>query len=887
MHEIKNINLPKKILDKKIYNKELKNIFNNIDDEIDNQNINYILYEGPPFANGKFHIGHALNKVIKDITIRWHEIQMYNVSYILGWDCHGIPIENKAKTSNKLSRYEIYNVCESITDKYINIQKNQTISLESLVCKNNSYKTKSRQYVYNTICNLFELIQKGVIYIKYRPNFYSIEEQTNLSFSEIEYDQIQHYSLYFMYKVHNKNNIYVLVYTTQPWTIVGNEFICINSCCNYVLFQHNNKNIISCEQYVLDNKITTFQFISIEEITKSQYICAISKKLKPIIINNKIARNEYTGIVHCAPAHGMEDYNASFEIPNITIKNCIDKKGNIITENQYLKNSNILIDTNEKIINVLKELNLYMHHSKIHHRYPVSWRSKKPVYIMSTEQVMMEISTTTINKIIEKCDSVNWNNSASKKSFICTLKDRKDNWCLSRQRVWGTPICIFIKRSNKSILQSENINNEILQLIYKYGKESWFNDLDTDNILIKYGYKPSEYYKCKDILDVWFDSGCVIDYVNKYIYKENCIEYSTIVEGKDQTRGWFQSIAIINTLLGYKKPFNNVIVHGHIKTNNNKKISKSGEKYQIDFDNIINNKSANILRYTIASLDYSDDCIVSEEIIEKTESQIINIYNRIAYMVGVSEDIKTPLYIKSILNKYTLNKTYNFLKNIHKHNTEFRYFGSIKTINDYTKYMSEYIDSCKDILYCHSKTEDYAQEIRYTINKCMYALMFSLYPIIPSIVIYCCYKLKDIKSKKEILKHIHSNLIDIEYNLNDTEKEKISILKNIKYLIYRTIDIMKKDKKIKTTYELLVNINTNIFNNHDIQDICRYLDVSKVTINYEHQYTKIISTTHNKEQIQVYKISDTYTKCIRCWKHICINNCNICINCKKQNTHVI
>ena len=479
----------------------------------------FILHFGPPYANGEFHCGHLLNAILKDFVIREKIILGKKIKIIFGSDCHGLPIEKNveeifAQLQNKQYTVdELRKQCYIYANQYSEIHRRQ-IAENKFITNQDYYQTNSREYISNVIKALFKINEYGLIVKDKLPVYYSIEEKTNLAYSEILYAPVEHYAVYFTLPLCN-TRFRVLIYTTQIWTLLGNEMLCINDNINYITFKEKDFHIITSEKFAKDNKIYKYSSIDIKWLLKQKYITPFSNEEK-LIFTDSYVGNEGTGILHIAPAHGKQDKEIFRKYYNKEIKNCIDKNGYLIHEE--LKDWSIVDNdknANTILIQILSKKGFKWKEEKIIHNYPISWRNKKPLYMISTDQVIINIGKNNIEYAIEIAKESNWYGNEGIESFLSTLEKRDTKWCISRQRKNGTPLTFYYNKNTDEIINNKELNKEIITLIDQHGPDFWFKEQYNDALKFKYFGKNENILPIKDTLDVWFDSGYGISYFTK------------------------------------------------------------------------------------------------------------------------------------------------------------------------------------------------------------------------------------------------------------------------------------------------------------------------------------------------------------------------------------
>ncbi len=878
-------------------------------------NKNFYLHDGPPYANGHIHIGHALNKILKDIILKVKKITNHNILYIPGWDCHGLPIEliiqNKYKQYNfKNIKYIdiLYKKCINFVKKQIDIQKKDFIRLGILTNWNKSYLTNNNITISNTIKIFKKIFQLNYIEYKNKPIYWCINCLSSLSEAEIKYSIKKSLSTYISFTLYKKkhflikNNLFnkklwkykinLIIWTTTIWSIPGNTAITLNPDLYYVMYYlHKQIIIISLNQKKLffDKIGIKHKFINFI-IGKQFYNCnvlhPISNKTIPIILDKNIEKNTGTGIVHIAPAHGEYDYILSLK-NNLENINVINDFGNFISYKfiPNIKNTNITLA--ETIISKkLYQLKKIIYQEQILHKYPHCWRHQTPIIFKSTPQLFINLNKNNLKqKIIKNIKHIQWIPKWGYKKMKDMIKKRPD-WCITRQRFWGTPIPLFIhKHTNIPHPNSNEILHKIIKKIKIYGPLYWYH-LKNKKIL-KTEHK--EYKKITDTLDVWFDSGSTWYTIHTPKLQKKHIISDIYLEGNDQYRGWFMSSLIIHTILYNSPPCKKIISHGFTVDQYGKKMSKS-LKNTISPQQIINKYGADTLRLWVASTNYTHETHLSNEIILRITDTYRKIRNTIKFLISnlnefnINTNFVSPNNMLAI-DRWIIHITYIIQKKIIFLYKNYQFYKIIKLITYFcTRKLSNlYFDIVKDRKYTIKKNTLPYNSALTTIWILLETLIKWLYPILPF-------------TTEEIWKYIPRNKNTLIYNetwcqllftLKKTEIIKLSTWNKL-YIIKKEINIilenLRNKKIINNSLEtyIILYINKNFYQKLLIckKEIKYYFLTSKVKL-------KILPKDINfSKKFKIICIKYKGIKCLRCWHYTQkINNTqlpNICNRCIKN-----
>lgn len=614
----------------------------------------FLLHDGPIYANGNIHLGHAVNKILKDIILKFKGLMDYNAPYIPGWDCHGLPIELQVekllkKSGKNLNSKDFRIMCRKYVLKQVKVQKKDFIRLGILGDWNNPYLTMNFKTEANIIRTLSKVISNHYIYKGTKPVHWCVQCCSALSDSEVEYNN-NHYSCAIdvvfeavnsirLSEIFNVNVdqkiISLVIWTTTPWTLPVNQAISVHPDFNYQLIEmkddiDNNRRYIIILSNVVEifmRRISCVCWKILGEVSGSsleflKFRHPFMSFDVPVVLSNHISDNTGTGVVHVAPNHGIDDYHIAKKY-NFKVLDCINDQGCYVFNDQSVLNGLNIFKSNKIIIGLLHQSNAILHvNSYYRHNYPYCWRHKIPLIFRSTSQWFLNMNQHNLrDQLLQEIHKVRWIPKKSQ-STIETLVMNRPDWCLSRQRIWGVPIPLFFNRKTE-ILHPRTLEfmEIVAKLVEKHGVQAWW-DLKIEDII---GDDSSQYEKVLDTLDVWFDSGSTHDSVipERLEYLKKLPDL--YIEGMDQHRGWFMSSLVIsNAIRKGMTPYKTVLSHGFTVDVYGRKMSKSLGNV-VSPRKIINNFGADILRLWIASSDYSKDIAISDDILKN----VTDIYRRI------------------------------------------------------------------------------------------------------------------------------------------------------------------------------------------------------------------------------------------------------------------
>ncbi len=870
----------------------------------------FIIHDGPPYANGKIHIGHAFNKILKDIILKYKNFMNFDTPYIPGWDCHGLPIELRIKKKYKIKKKSIKKIkefkyrCKKYIKKQITQQKKDFIRLGIIADWDNYYKTTEFKIISNTIQTLKKIIKLKLLKRKKKPTNWCIKCNSSIAEAEIEYKNKISKSIYVIFKLHLpkffllKNNIFnkktknkkikFIIWTTTPWTIPGNCAISIHPNLKYSLIKHkNNIFILSKKQKNFFLKKIKIKYKNIKSLKGKKFknffaIHPISKIKTPIIFNKQIIPNTGTGIVHIASEHGEEDFHLSK-------KNHIKGLNVITNKSKYIKYSYIkniekykFKEAEKKILEKLILEKKIIFQENINHKYPFCWRHKKPIIFRTTPQWFIDLKNKKFKKkILKSIKKVKWIPHWGYKKIKNMIINRPD-WCISRQRYWGTPIPIFInKKNNKIHPNTLKIIDKVSLKIKKYGPNYWL-DIDPQ----KLGVNNKKYSKILDVLDVWFDSGATCNTVMNPKFKKKKYHIDLYLEGSDQYRGWFMSSLIINTAINNCAPYKKILTHGFIVDQKGKKMSKSLKNY-INPKVIINKYGADILRLWVASNKFTKEIHISDKIILQISEQYRKIRNTIKFIVSNLDEFN-PInnYVKPskmlLLDKWIIHKTKETQQKIIKLYEKFKFYKVTKKIIKFLNlYLSSiYLDVIKDRKYTIKKnTLPY-----YSVQTTLWILIETIVKWITPILSFTAEEIWKYLPRKKPFSIYEETWFKKLFYIHKNNHINIEIWKKliiIKQNLNKKIELLKYKKKINSPLKTIITIylEKNFFKKIKKMksELKFFFLTSKLNI-------KVKKKLNEKNFFKLKCKINNGIKCERCWHYVTkINNNknypNICQRC--------
>ncbi len=725
---------------------------------------NFCLHDGPPYANGDIHIGHALNKVLKDLLVRYKTMRGYYSLYVPGWDCHGLPIEQKVlqKLGNKareMPAIEIRKQCHAYALNWVNVQREQFKRLGIGGDWDHPYLTLEPATEVGILGALRDLVANGLVHKGFRPVYWDPVYQTALAEAEIEYETHTSDSIYVKFPLQSDaqmalglgglKNLSIVIWTTTPWTLPANLAVTLHPDFEYVALKVGEEHfIVAKELAAAFAKACGIAAYEVAATVKSHALehklCAhpiFDDRTSVVILGKHVTLEAGTGCVHTAPGHGVDDFivGKKYGLPVFVP---VDNSGRYSADYPEMQGVNIF-DANPRIVEKLRESGRLVHASKFEHQYPYSWRSHKPVIFRATEQWFMDLDTHGVRqKALAAIDDVKWIPSWGRERIEGMVSQRPD-WCLSRQRSWGVPIpSIKSKTEGKSILHLGLID-KFLKVVAEKGTDAWFTEpLDAfwpDGFVHESTgeSKPEEFDKEFDILDVWFDSGSTSLAVCEQ--REGLtFPASMYLEGSDQHRGWFQSSLLVATGARGRAPYEAVLTHGFVLDGAGVAMSKSKGNV-IAPKEILDKMGADGLRLWVISEDYRSDIKLSQGLLQQTSEAYRRIRNTFKYLIGSLYDYDNATQAVAFgeleeIDRWMMGQLGDLIAKVRKAFDDYEFHRIFHFVHNFcsVQLSSVYLDVIKDRLYCsapHDATRRSAQTV-------CHALLDSLVRLVAPVLVF-------------------------------------------------------------------------------------------------------------------------------------------------------
>ncbi|MED3660331.1 isoleucine--tRNA ligase [Ureibacillus sp. FSL K6-8385] len=709
----------------------------------------FVLHDGPPYANGDIHIGHALNKILKDIINRHRSMTGYHVPYVPGWDTHGLPIEHaltkKGVNRKEMSVAEFRKLCEEYAYEQIERQKAQFKRLGVRGDWKNPYITLTPEFEARQIEVFGRMAEKGYIYKGLKPVYWSPSSESALAEAEIEYKDVKSPSIYVSFEIKDAKgvvpeNAKFIIWTTTPWTIPANLGISVNPEFTYAVVKVDD-NLYIIAKELIDNvsKEIGWENVEIVQEVKGQQLEYIVAKHpfydrdSLVMVGEHVTLDAGTGCVHTAPGHGEDDYIVGKKY-GLDVLSPIDDRGCYTSEAPGFEGM-FYDDANKVVTEKLKEVGALLKLGFITHSYPHDWRTKKPVIFRATPQWFCSIEPFRA-QLLEAIENTEFTPSWGKIRLYNMIRDRGD-WCISRQRAWGVPIPVFYAENGEEIITPETIRH-VAKLFREHGSNIWFEKEAKDLLPEGFTHPGSpngKFTKEKDIMDVWFDSGST----HQGVLVERGMKYPAdlYLEGSDQYRGWFNSSLITSVAINGFAPYKGILSHGFVLDGEGRKMSKSLGNV-IAPEQVMKQYGADILRLWVASVDYTGDVRISMDLLKQISEVYRKIRNTLRYLHGNLFDFdpkkdRVPYDELREVDQYMYMRLQEVLKQVRAAYDRYDFSAVYHAINNFVsvELSAFYLDVAKDVVYIEAPNDPARRAMQTVMYDCLLTLLKILTPILP------------------------------------------------------------------------------------------------------------------------------------------------------------
>ncbi len=858
----------------------------------------YILHDGPPYANGHIHIGHALNKTLKDIIVKYKSLQGFAAPYVPGWDCHGLPIEHQVlKTlgpkKEGMSQEEIRKLCREYAEKFIAIQRGEFQRLGVFGDWENPYLTMHHAYEASIVRELGKFVGAGSVYKGKKPVYWCGSCETALAEAEVEYGDHESPSISVPFRLLDAGkalpslagkDVAIVIWTTTPWTLVSNLAVALHPDLEYVAIEDlRSGSVLIVAEALLAPSLKKFGITDYRMIEKFKGRKLEGLKARHpfldreslVILGEHVTLEAGTGAVHTAPGHGQEDYEAGLRY-GLDVYAPVDHKA------RFTKEAGIFVGehvhkANKGVIALLKEKKALLSEEKLTHSYPHCWRCKNPVIFRATEQWFISMEKNALlKKVVASANTVTWVPGWGKDRFLSMVQDRPD-WCISRQRAWGVSIVAFTCTDCGTLLLDKTVIDHVADLVAKEGADVWF--IKSAAELLPNGTKcakcgKGDFAKEMDILDVWFDSGVSHAAVLKE-RKELSWPADLYLEGSDQHRGWFQSSLLASVGTTGKAPYGTVLTHGFTMDGAGRKMSKSAGNI-IAPQEVIDQFGAEVLRLWVSSVNYQDDQRISKEILTQLAEAYRRIRNTCRYLLGNLADFdpaQDRVAAGKLLeiDRWALHKLQKLIQRVTRAYDDFEFHVVFHGIHNFcaVDMSAFYLDILKDRLY----TAPARSAERRSGQTAMYAILSALVRLMAPVLSFTADEIWGyMRHEEEVPSVFLSGFPQADPELlDDALASRWERLLAVRGEVAKVLEGLRKDKKIGHSLDAGVTLfaapDLHAFLQGYAKDLAFIFLVSSSTLAPETEAPREAFASEAIPGLRIAAGPAQGAKCGRCWMY--------------------
>jgi len=859
----------------------------------------FILHDGPPYANGNIHIGHAVNKVLKDIIIKSRTLDGFDAPYIPGWDCHGLPIElnvekKVGKPGQKIDAKTFRDKCREYAQTQVNAQRDGFIRLGVLGDWDNPYLTMNFKFEANIVRTLGKIIDKGHLHKGSKPVHWCLDCGSALAEAEVEYEDKTSSAIDVVFKAIDSNAIFeacgaekndspvaTVIWTTTPWTLPANMAVSLHPDFDYVLVKAETPigsiNLLLAEALYESalERYETEKFSIIgrcqgKDLENQLLQHPFYKRQVPVILGDHVTTEAGTGAVHTAPGHGQDDYIVGTKY-GLDVYNPVGSNGVFLPDTEIFAGQHVN-KANDAIIEVLKENNVLLKFRKLKHSYPHCWRHKTPIIFRATPQWFISMNQNGLrDQAMTAINETQWMPEWGKARIEGMVESRPD-WCISRQRTWGVPITLFVhKESGELHPNTQEIIKTVANEIEKEGVDAWFSKTAEDIL----GDEAASYDKVNDTLDVWFDSGVSHASVLEQRDELN-VPADLYLEGSDQHRGWFQSSLLTSVAIRGKAPYKTVLTHGFTVDADGKKMSKSLGN-TLEPQKIFNSLGADILRLWVASTDYSAEISVSDEILKRTADSYRRIRNTSRFLLANLNgfDPETDMLQEKdmlALDKWAVARSHQIQDEIITAYKEYNFHVIYQKLHNFCSedMGSFYLDVIKDRQYTTHQDSIARRSAQTAINHIIEAMTRWMAPILSFTADELWKEIPGNHGESVLLDTWYDKLFDL--NSSDTMNNDFwATIKETRTLVSKQLEQIRVDGKIGSSLDAEVKLfcSEKLYSTLSaLDDELRFvLITSYASVHPEDAAPESNETfeLENGEKISINVEKSAHDKCTRCW----------------------
>lgn len=865
----------------------------------------YMLHDGPPYANGRIHIGHALNKILKDIIVKSKTMAGFQAPYVPGWDCHGLPIEHQVlkdlgEKKKTLDAMAIRKLCREYAEKFYKIQREEFQRLGVLGDWQNPYLTMNHAYEATIVREFGAFVERGGVYKGLKPVLWCTQDQTALAEAEVEYEDHTSPSIYVKFPVaggsaavaarfpglklpSDVTAVSIVIWTTTPWTLPANQAVCLHADIDYAFVQVGSEVLILAQK-LLDNvakacKLEGYRVLAVKKGREGfeglETQRPLTTGLSPVLLGDFVTLEQGTGCVHIAPGHGMEDYILVLEHntkaspgERLEILAPVDDTGRFTAIVKDFAGQHVF-KANPGIVEHLQASGRLLGHGLLAHSYPHCWRCKSPVIFRATEQWFVSMETNALRRqSLAEIDRVRWIPPWGKDRINGMIANRPD-WCLSRQRVWGVPIPGFTCKACKRVLADPIVIEHVAKLVEEQGADVWFQksaaELMRSSTTCACG--SHEFEKERDILDVWFESGVSYAAVLK---PRRWWPADLYLEGSDQHRGWFHSALLAGVVTDRRAPYEAVLTHGFVLDGQGKKMSKSAGNVVAPQD-VIKQSGAEILRLWVSAQDYRDDVRISTEILNHLIEAYRKIRNTCRFLLSNLYDFNPArdrvAYEKlPELDRWALMRLEELKGKVRRAYEEFEFHAIYHALNNFCSVdlSAVYLDILKDRLYTFRADSPLRRGSQTVLYEIILAITKLMAPVLSFTAEEIWRSLATQMAGALDANSVHlSQFPDARPQWQDaTLAQRWERLLGYRTLVQGVLEVSRRDKTIGSSLEAAVELQAAA---DDLAFLKAYeRDLPTVFIVSQ---VKLVAGGDAQSPVSVVASKSSFSKCERCWNY--------------------
>ena len=844
----------------------------------------FVLHDGPPYANGDIHMGHALNKILKDFVVRYKNMAGFNAPYTPGWDTHGLPIENALTKKKNINRKampvsEFRALCSAYADEQIARQKEQFLSLGVIGDYEHYYATNQPAYEAMQLQVFATMVEQGLIYKGLKPVYWSPSSETALAEAEIEYHDHHSPSIYVAMKVVDGKGLVdgaeIVIWTTTPWTIPANLANCVGPLIEYALIDADGRLLVVGAQ-LLDTLTTQLGWKQVQikqrfhgaELEGVTYQHPLYKRVSPVIVGDHVTTEDGTGIVHTAPGHGADDFLVGKRY-GLDVYSPVNAQGVFDADTGY--EGQFVFDANPVITEDLNKAGALLGQRDVYHSYPHDWRTNKPIIFRATSQWFASIEGLK-TKLLDAVKATHWMPAWGELRMTNMIKDRSE-WCISRQRVWGVPIPAFYGEDGTPVLDPKVIRH-VASLVETHGTNVWF-EREANDLLPKGFQHPSSpsglFTKETDIMDVWFDSG-TSHHGGLVPFGYDNQQVDLYLEGSDQYRGWFNSSLSTFVATHGTAPYKAVFSHGFITDEHGKKMSKSMGN-GIDPADITKQMGADILRMWVASVEVQQDVRISQNLLTQVSEQYRKVRNTLRFLLGNLHgfDPMKQVTIQDMdkIDQLTIAQLHQLSNAVQDKYDAYSFDEVFRLINQFVSDLSGfYLDFTKDILYIEAESSLRRQSVQTVYYHITDTLVRLIAPMLPH-------------TADEVLSYMpdpaaaFAQLLDMPARV-EVDQALINLFENFYTLrddVLKALELARSDKVIGKSFEAKLTLTLNADWKRYVDSLATNLQQALIVSQLEIVVADVASYT-----IEITK-AQGHT-CDRCWQVVETINDGLCKRCE-------